>query len=113
MSAGVGRMLFHLGSTEGLCQEILARCHLHLTVEEQAQREQALKKEELGRAPVLGCRKVDETSDVPEWRSERRWIRNSSKKDTSNTSEISTLGHLLGKARIKCKEQRPYSSKGY
>lgn len=113
MSAGAGRMLFHLGSTEGLCQEILERCHLHLTVEEQAQREQTLKKEELGRAPVLGCRRADETSDEPEWRPERRWIRNSSKKDTSNTTEISTLGHLLGEARIKCKEQRPCSSRGY
>lgn len=91
----------------------MERCHLHLTVKEQEQREQTLKKEELGRAPVLGCRRADETSDEPEWRPKRGWIRNSSKKDTFNTSEISTLDHLLGKARIKCKEQRPYSSKGY
>lgn len=66
-----------------------------------------LKKEQLGRAPAPGCRRADKTSDEPEWRPERRWSRNSSKKDISNTSEISTLGHLLGQARIKCKERGP------
>lgn len=64
-------------------RKYLQRCHLHFTVEEQAQGEQELKKEELGRAPAPGRRKANETADEPEVRPETRWVRNSSKKDTS------------------------------
>lgn len=76
-------MLLHSGCNKASVRKYLQRYHLHLTVGEQAQREQKLKEEELGRAPTPGCRRANETADEPEVRPKKRWVRNSSKKDTS------------------------------
>lgn len=101
-------MLLHSGCNEGLCQEILAE--MSPAPNCRTQREQELKKEE--HQPQAAGKLMRQLMSQ-KWSLRQDGSGTALKKTHLYTSESSTLGYLLGETRIKCKEQRPCSSKGH